>query len=360
MKRTPLYQIHQSCGAKLVGFAGFEMPVQYEGIIAEHKAVRNSVGLFDVSHMGEVEVKGPNAMTFLQKVTTNDVSRLEDGMAQYSAMLYENGGVVDDLIVYKIKDEHYFLIINASNIEKDFAWLEKNKLSGMTLENRSDALSLIAVQGPNAEKTLKKLTDIDLGSIKYYHFAHGKVNGVDMMVSRTGYTGEPGFELCVENEHAANLWNALMEAGKEFNVKPIGLGARDTLRLEMGYSLYGHEIDETTNPIEAGLGWITKIDKGEFNGKQTCVEARQNLNRKLVGFMLENKLIPRQGFDIVEENGRKIGHVCSGTMSPSIEKPIGTGYVETPHAQIGSRIFIQIRGKNEAAQVVKMPFYKKS
>ncbi|NTW50854.1 MAG: glycine cleavage system aminomethyltransferase GcvT, partial [Chlorobiales bacterium] len=225
---------------------------------------------------------------------------------------------------------------------------------------RSDALSLIAIQGPNAEKTLKKLTNIDLGAIKYYHFAHGKVNGADMMVSRTGYTGEPGFELCVENEHAAGLWNALVDAGKEFNVKPIGLGARDTLRLEMGYSLYGHEIDETTNPIEAGLGWITKIDKGEFNGKQTCVAAKQNPTRKLVGFVLENKLIPRQGFEILDEKGNKIGHVCSGTMSPSTEKPIGTGYVDAPCAAVGSRIFIQIRGKNEPALVVKMPFYKKA
>lgn len=359
MKRTPLYDIHKSHGAKLVGFAGYEMPVQYEGIIAEHKAVRNSVGLFDVSHMGEVEVKGPNAKAFLQKVTTNDVSRLEDGMAQYSTMLYENGGIVDDLIVYKIKDEHYFLIINASNIEKDFDWLKKNQLSDMTLENRSDALSLIAIQGPNAEKTLSKLTDVNLGAIKYYHFSRGIVNGADTMISRTGYTGEPGFELCVENEYAASLWTALMEAGKEFNVKPIGLGARDTLRLEMGYSLYGHEIDETTNPIEAGLGWVTKIDKGDFNGKQTCVAAKQNLKRKIVGFVLENKLIPRQGFDIVDERGNKIGHVCSGTMSPSIEKPIGTGYVETAFSQPGSRIFVQIRGKNEAAQVVKPPFYKK-
>ncbi|MBC8042236.1 MAG: glycine cleavage system aminomethyltransferase GcvT [Rhizobacter sp.] len=366
MKHTPFYQIHKSAGAKLIDFGGFEMPVQYEGIIAEHKAVRNSVGVFDVSHMGEIEVKGTNALAFLQRITTNDVSKLAQGQAQYTAMLYQNqkdimdGGVVDDLIVYKIADDDYFLIVNASNKDKDFAWMQRNQIFNLTLTDRSDDLSLLAVQGPNAERTLQKITDVDLSKIEYYHFTRGVLAGVEMMISRTGYTGEPGFEICFENGHAEKVWNALFESGKEFDIKPIGLGARDTLRTEMGYSLYGHEIDETTNPVEAGLGWITKLDKGAFNGKEACEKVKANPARKLVGFVLKNKSIARQGFEMMDEAGNKIGVVCSGTMSPSLEKPIGTGYVLLPFAKAGSKVFINIRGKAEEAEVVKTPFLKKS
>lgn len=366
IKRTPFYPIHKALGAKLIDFGGFEMPVQYEGIIAEHKAVRAAVGVFDVSHMGEIEVKGQNALSFLQRLTTNDAAKLEDGQAQYSAMLYQghkefmDGGVVDDLIVYKRGDNDYFLIVNASNKDKDLEWMQKNQVFGMTLTDRSDDLSLLAVQGPKAEATLQKLTAVDLSQIKYYHFLNGTLAGVDMLISRTGYTGEAGFEICFENAHAETVWNALFDAGKEFGIKPAGLGARDTLRTEMGYSLYGHEIDATTNPIEAGLGWITKLDKGIFNGKDACIKAKESPQRKLIGFVMKGKSIARQGFSIVDGSGAEMGKVCSGTMSPSLEKPIGTGYVPLPDAKPGSTIFVSIRGNAEAAEIVKTPFLKKA
>ncbi|MFQ3598615.1 MAG: glycine cleavage system aminomethyltransferase GcvT [Chloroherpetonaceae bacterium] len=362
MKRTPFYHFHKANGAKLIGFGGYEMPVQYEGILAEHRAVRESVGVFDVSHMGEVEIKGENAEAFLQKVTTNDVSKLVDGKAQYTAMLYENdahypdGGTVDDLIVSRLSPTHYFLVINASNIEKDLQWLHQNKIDGVEIINRSDELSLLAVQGKNAEATLQSLTRINLAEIRYYHFAHGKLADVEMMISRTGYTGEDGFELCFPNEYAEQVWNAIFDAGKPFNIKPIGLGARDTLRLEMGYALYGHELDETTNPIEAGLGWIVKFSKGDFNGKVACMEAKANPQKKLVGFVLKGKAIARQGFEITTQDGQPIGRVCSGTLSPSLEKAIGTGFVKSSYATVGGTCFINIRGELCQAEIVKLPF----
>ena len=365
MKRTPFYHLHQANGAKLIGFGGYEMPVQYEGIIAEHKAVRESVGVFDVSHMGEVEIKGENAEAFLQKVTTNDVSQLVDGKSQYSAMLYEgdaqypDGGTVDDLIVSRFSPTHFFLVINASNIDKDLQWLRRNKIEGVDIINRSDELSLLAVQGKNAEATLQRLTETNLADIRYYHFTHGKLAGVDMMISRTGYTGEDGFELCFENQYAEQVWHAIVEAGKPFNIKPIGLGARDTLRLEMGYALYGHELTETTNPIEAELGWIVKFSKGEFNGKAACLKAKENPQKKLIGFVMKGKAIARQGFDICNADGETIGMVCSGTLSPSLEKPIGTGFVKAKYAHIGEMIYVKIRGERFEAEIVKPPFLKK-
>ena len=365
MKRTPFYHLHQANGAKLIGFGGYEMPVQYEGIIAEHKAVRESVGVFDVSHMGEVEIKGENAEAFLQKVTTNDVSQLVDGKSQYSAMLYEgdaqypDGGTVDDLIVSRFSPTHFFLVINASNIDKDLQWLRRNKIEGVDIINRSDELSLLAVQGKNAEATLQRLTETNLADIRYYHFTHGKLAGVDMMISRTGYTGEDGFELCFENQYAEQVWHAIVEAGKPFNIKPIGLGARDTLRLEMGYALYGHELTETINPIEAELGWIVKFSKGEFNGKAACLKAKETPQKKLIGFVMKRKAIARQGFDICNADGETIGMVCSGTLSPSLEKAIGTGFVKAKYAHIGEMIYVKIRGERFEAEIVKPPFLKK-
>ncbi|MFN3344371.1 MAG: glycine cleavage system aminomethyltransferase GcvT [Chloroherpetonaceae bacterium] len=365
MKRTPLYRLHQQTGAKLIEFGGYEMPVQYEGILSEHKAVRESVGVFDVSHMGEVEIKGRNAEAFLQKVTTNDVAQLVNGKAQYSAMLYEgdstypDGGTVDDLIVSRISPTHYFLVINASNIEKDLQWLYRNKIDGVEIINRSDELSLLAVQGKNAEAVLQTLTNVNLAEICYYHFAHGKLADVEMMISRTGYTGEDGFELCFPNEYAEQVWHAIFDAGKPFNIKPIGLGARDTLRLEMGYALYGHELDEQTNPIEAGLGWIVKLSKGEFNGKAACLKAKENPQKKLIGFVLQGKAIARQGFEITNKDAQPIGRVCSGTLSPSLEKAIGTGFVKSNDAIIGGTCFVKIRGELCEAEIVKPPFVKK-
>ncbi|MCS6988495.1 MAG: glycine cleavage system aminomethyltransferase GcvT [Chloroherpetonaceae bacterium] len=365
MKRTPLYDLHKSRGAKFIEFGGFEMPLQYEGIIAEHKAVRESVGVFDVSHMGEVEIKGENALAFLQKVTTNDVAQLYDGKAQYATMLYENdsrypdGGAVDDFIVSRISATHFFLVVNASNIEKDVEWLRRNATEGVEIVNRSDELSLLAVQGRNAEATLQKLTSLNLAEIRYYHFERGKLANVEMMISRTGYTGEDGFELCFPNEFAEQVWNAILEAGKPFHIKPIGLGARDTLRLEMGYALYGHELDETTNPIEAGLGWVVKFGKGDFNGKQACLNAKEKPRKKLIGFVLKGKSVARQGYEIANKNGETIGQVRSGTLSPTLEKPIGTGFVRPECATVGDHVFVKIRGELCEAEIVKPPFLKK-
>jgi aminomethyltransferase len=352
-------------GAKLIEFGGFEMPVQYEGILAEHRAVRQGVGVFDVSHMGEFFVRGKQATEFLQRVLTNDLSQLDAGRAQYNLMLYEghhdfpDGGTVDDLIVYCIAPEEYLLIVNASNIDKDFAWLDSHRLPYVSLTNRSDELSLLAVQGQYAEATLQPLTDAVLSDVKYYRFIKTVLAGVEMFVARTGYTGEDGFEICFENAHADKIWNALFEAGKKFGIKPIGLGARDTLRLEMGYALYGHELDERTNPIEAGLGWATKLSKSAFNGKTACANAKASPTRRLVGFELSGRSIARQGFEICTADGEKIGEVRSGTLSPSLEQPIGTGYVEAAYSAVGSKIFVKIRERLEEATIVKPPFLKK-
>lgn len=360
MKRTTFYSIHKNLGAKLVEFAGYEMPIQYSSIIAEHKAVRNSVGVFDVSHMGEVFVKGEKALDFVQHITVNDASKLFAGRVQYSAMCYEEGGIVDDLLVYRIADDEFMLVINASNIEKDFAWMQLNNKFGVELKNESDEYSLLAVQGPNALKTLQKLTDTQI-NLEYYHFTKLNLAGIDMIFSRTGYTGELGYELYFKgNEKVAeDLWNKIFEAGKEFDIQPVGLAARDSLRLEMGFCLYGNDIDQTTNPLEAGLGWITKLSKQNFIGKDALVKFKESgLKRKLVAITSDEKTFPRHGYDL-SINNNKIGTVTSGTISPMLEKPIAMGFVETQYAEIGSEINFLIRGKEFPAKVVKLPFVKR-
>jgi aminomethyltransferase len=362
MKKTPFNEIHKKLGAKMVEFAGFEMPVQYSSIVSEHKCVRESVGVFDVSHMGEFFVHGKDGEKFLQRNTLNDVTKLTPGKAQYSALVNENGLLLDDLIVYRMNDNEctHMIVANASNIEKDFKAFSSRLSGDVKLEDASDRTGLLSVQGPNSIKTLQKLTDTDLASIQYYHFAEGKMAGVDAMISRTGYTGEVGFEIffTVDGNNYEKLWNAIFDAGKDFGIMPIGLGARDTLRLEMGYCLYGNDIDETTNPIEAGLGWITKIDKGDFIGRDSIIKAKQKITRKLVGFRMDENAIPRHGYEIQSESG-KIGGVTSGTFSPSLEVGIGLGYVETPKAAENSQIFIDVRGKKAPAHVVKLPFVEK-
>lgn len=358
LKRTACYDLHLKLGAKMVEFAGFYMPIQYTGIMNEHKRVRTTVGLFDVSHMGEFYVKGDKALEFLQKLTINDVSALEVNQVQYSAMCYPDGGIVDDLLVYRLPDQ-YMMVVNASNIAKDFAWAQQHLLPGVELTNRSDELSLLALQGPKAEAVLQKLTDIDLSAIPYYWLCQGNAAGVNMMISRTGYTGEPGFELCIDNAHAAAVWNALMDAGKEFDIEPIGLGARDTLRLEMKYCLYGNDIDQTTNPIEAGLAWITKVDKGDFIGREAIVKSREEgVSRRLVAFKVTGKAFPRHGYPIFVQ-GEQVGQVTSGTFSPMLECGIGMGYVKTEYSKIGSEIEIEIRKQRVKAEIVKPPIYKK-
>ncbi len=357
MKKTAFNNIHKKLNAKLVEFAGYEMPVQYEGIIAEHKSVRDSVGVFDVSHMGEIEVRGRDAFDFVQKITTNDVSKLQKGDIQYSAMCYNDGGIVDDLLVYNCGD-YYMLVINASNIEKDFNWMEQNLSGDVTLNNISDETSLLAVQGKNSLHTLQKLTDIDLSGIEYYKFVFGNLAGEDVIISHTGYTGE---KICFEIysssdvEKSEKLWNAIFEAGKEFNIKPVGLGARDTLRLEYAFRLYGNDMDETTNTIESGLGWITKPDKGEFNGRDVILKAKENMKRKLVGFVVEDRMVARHG-QKVYSNGQEIGIVTSGSLSPVLNKNIGLAYVDNGFNKTGSSIEIAVRDKKIKAVISKTPF----
>jgi len=362
MKRTALYDIHKSLGAKMVEFAGFEMPVQYEGIIAEHLAVRNSVGVFDVSHMGEFFISGKDALAFIQKVTTNDASRLVPGKVQYSAACYEDGGIVDDLLVYRFND-HYMMVVNAANIRKDFEWFSKNLEGDVKLEDKSDDFSLLAVQGRNSLNTLLKLTALNLSQMKYYTFLEGKIAGTDVMISRTGYTGEKmGFEILLSSDKSAseNLWHSLLDAGKPYNIKPAGLGARDTLRLEAGYCLYGNDIDPTTNTIEAGLGWITKPDKGYFNGRDKVIaELNNGPSRKLVGFVLRSKLVARHGHEIYN-NGQKVGYVTSGAPSPMLGKNIAMGYVNQNLSQPGNIINIKIRNDFVEAEIVKLPFIPKT
>jgi aminomethyltransferase len=360
LKRTAFYDIHKSLGAKIVEFAGFEMPIQYAGIIEEHKRVRETVGVFDVSHMGEIEVHGKDALAFVQKITVNDASKLTSGRVQYSAMCYDDGGIVDDLLVYNM-GKHFMLVVNASNIEKDFQWMQKNLFGEVTLRNRSDEISLLAVQGPKSLETLQKLTKMNLSEIQYYHFIEGEVAGVKMILSRTGYTGELGFELYFSSDVAMGkkVWDAIIDAGKEFNIAPIGLGARDTLRLEMGFCLYGNDIDQTTHPLEAGLGWITKLDKGEFNGKNVMAKAKADgMKRKLVGFAVNDKAFPRHGYAI-HSNGSKIGDVTSGTFSPILDKGVGMGYVPIAFAKAGTSLNVMIRNKEVSATVTALPFIKK-
>lgn len=360
MKRTPFYNIHQQYGAKLVPFGGYEMPVQYAGIMDEHKTVRNTVGVFDVSHMGEFFVKGAHAFSFLQKITVNDVSKLSPGKAQYSAMCYDDGGIVDDLLVYMVAENDYMIVVNASNIDKDFAWMKQHCPADVKFENHSDEISLLAIQGPKSLETLQKLTSVDLSAIQYYNFVQGKLADIEMTISRTGYTGELGFEIYFDARHAEKIWHAVFDAGKEFGITPIGLGARDTLRLEMGFCLYGNDIDQTTNPLEAGLAWITKLNKGDFIGKPVLDKVKaEGVKRKLVGMVLTGKAVPRHGYTILV-NGANDGVVTSGTFAPSLEKGIAMGYVAAEHAAVGSIVHIDIRGKQMDATIVALPFLKKN
>lgn len=361
MKKTPFTDIHIALGAKMHEFAGYNMPIEYSGIIDEHLTVVNAVGMFDVSHMGEFWVKGPNALAFLQKVTSNDVAQLTPGKAQYSCFVNNEGGIVDDFITYHYEDDKYMLVVNASNIEKDWAWCMKNNNVNAELENSSDRMAQLAIQGPKALATIQKLTNVDLSKIAYYTFEVGEVAGCkDVIISNTGYTGAGGFELYFYPEDGVTIWNAVMEAGKEFGIKPIGLGARDTLRLEMGFCLYGHELSETTSPLEAGLGWITKLVEGKNLIGRNILEAqkRDGLTRKLCAFEMQDRGIPRQDYEIVNENGEKIGEVTSGTMSPTRKIGIGMGYVKPEYTKIGTNIFVKVRDKNLKAEVVKLPFRK--
>ncbi len=361
MKRTSFYNIHKELNAKLIPFAGFDMPVQYRSIIDETLAVRKSVGVFDVSHMGEIEIYGADALGFIQKVTTNDASKLTTGKVQYSAMCYNDGGIVDDMLVYNF-GTHYMLVVNASKKDKDFDWLKENLFGDVKLVDRSDDIALIAVQGPNSLMTLQKLTDVNLSDMKYYTFTSGKLADVEMIISRTGYTGELGFELYLTSEIALaeKVWNAIFEAGKEFNIEPIGLAARDTLRLEMGFCLYGNDIDQSTNPLEAGLGWITKLDKGNFNGRDVLLQIKsEGLKRRLVGFEVEDKkAFPRKGYEIFL-NGNPVGIVTSGTFSPTLDAGIGLGFVDANDSEPGTQINIKIRNQEAKAKIVKLPFVNK-
>ncbi len=360
LKRTPFYEIHQQLGAKIVGFAGYEMPVQYSGIMDEHLAVRNRVGVFDVSHMGEFEVRGADALAFIQTMTVNDASKLRVGKVQYSAMCYDDGGIVDDLLVYRT-DDGFMLVVNAANLDKDWEWLFSHIRGDVQMRNVSDDTALLAVQGPRSLDTIRKLTKVDLSPIEYYSFVRGEVAGVPMIISRTGYTGELGFELYFKADPALaqKAWNALFEAGKEFGIAPVGLGARDTLRLEMGFCLYGNDIDKTTHPLEAGLGWITKLNKGDFHGRDVMLRAKEKgLSRKLVGFTLPERLVARHGYEIVS-GGKTVGQVTSGTFSPSLQRSIGMGYVPTSLAAPGGVIGIVIRGKESDGTVVPIPFVQK-
>ncbi len=340
----------------MVPFAGFNMPVRYSSDIEEHMAVRNGVGVFDVSHMGEFTLKGPDALDLIQRVTSNDASKIVDGQAQYSCLPNETGGIVDDLIVYKIKDNDYLLVVNAGNIEKDWNWISKFNTKGVDMKNISDDTCLFAVQGPKAAGVLQKLTPIDLSTIKYYHFAIGEFAGVpNVVISNTGYTGAGGFEIYVNKQYAEKVWNAIFEAGKDVNIKPIGLGARDTLRLEMGFCLYGNDIDDTTSPLEGGLGWITKFTKDFTNAAALKKQKEEGVTKKLAGFKMVDKGIPRHDYSIKDASGNVIGKVTSGTMSPVLGIGIGLGYVTPALATPGSEIFIDVRGRALKAQVSKLP-----
>ena len=355
MKNTALTETHIALGAKMVPFAGYNMPVQYEGVSIEHETVRNAVGVFDVSHMGEFLIEGEHALELIQKVSSNDASKLTIGKAQYSCMPNTDGGIVDDLIIYRVKEETYLLVVNASNIEKDWNWIQSKNDVGATMRDLSEEYSLLAIQGPKAVEAMQSLTSHDLSEIKFYNFVVGDFAGIEyVIISATGYTGSGGFEIYCKNSEVKQIWDRVIEAG----AKPIGLAARDTLRLEMGYCLYGNDINDTTSPIEAGLGWITKFTKEFTNSEALEEEKRRGPERKLIAFELDERGIPRHGYDIVDGQGKKIGEVTSGTMSPSLGKGIGLGYVSTFFSEIGSKINIQIRKNSVPATVVKLPFYK--
>ncbi|MDZ7721018.1 MAG: glycine cleavage system aminomethyltransferase GcvT [Balneolaceae bacterium] len=361
LKQTPLHSEHENLGARMTDFGGFEMPVQYAGIKKEHNAVRKHAGLFDVSHMGEIFISGADALSLIQKVTINDASVLKPGKAQYSAMCYEDGGIVDDLLVYMLEDEKYMLVVNASNIDKDFEWIQSQNKTEADVQDRSEELGLIALQGPKSVDILQKLTGTDAGSIRFYTFEEGTVAGEEgIIISSTGYTGEKGFELYIDTGKAdiKKVWNEILDAGEEFDIEPAGLGARDTLRLEMGYALYGNDISKDTTPIEARMSWLTKFDKGDFIGKERLLkQKREGVPRKLMGFELqEDRKIPRAGYEIRDNFGSKIGSVTSGTLSISLDKGIGMGYIETEKAVESEKIFIKIRKDQVPALVVKPPF----
>ncbi len=361
MKRTVFYQSHVQMGAKMVPFAGFEMPVEYSGVKDEHVHVRQGAGVFDVSHMGEFWVKGPNAAELVQRVTSNDIAKLQPGKVQYSCFPNGRGGIVDDLLVYMYEKEKYLLVVNAANIEKDWAWINSQNTNGAELENASDSVSQLAVQGPAATGLLQQLTDINLSAIPYYTFVTGSFAGIEeVIISNTGYTGAGGFELYFYNNDGPVIWDKLFDAGAAFDLKPIGLAARDTLRLEMGYCLYGNDIDDTTSPIEAGLGWISKFVEGNNFIDRPLLEKQKNegVKRKLVGFEMTERGIPRQHYPIVDQDGNQIGEVTSGTMSPMLNIGIGMGYVDPAFSESGSTVWIEIRSKKVAAEIVKLPFYK--
>ncbi|GHO53117.1 glycine cleavage system aminomethyltransferase GcvT [Ktedonobacter robiniae] len=362
LKRTPLYEQHRALGARLVEFGGWDMPVQYSGIIEEHQAVRTKAGLFDVSHMGEFKAEGSDALAFLQYLVPNDVSRLAVGQALYTQLCRPDGTTIDDLLIYHLAEEQYMLVVNAANIDKDYAWIESHaqKFANVTLSNQSDTTALIALQGPLAMSILQPLADVKLDEIKYYHFAPGQVADIRCLISRTGYTGEDGFELYCPSVDAAKLWQTLLEAGKPQGVLPAGLGARDTLRLEAAYCLYGHELDDETNPLEAGLGWTVKLKKSvEFIGRSALQQAKeQGLKKRLVGIELLERGVPRSGYAIYDGEQR-IGVLTSGSHGPTVQKSIGLGFVDPEHAKVGTRVQIEIRGKRVAAQVVALPFYKR-
>ncbi len=360
MKNTALSDKHIALGAKMVPFAGYNMPVQYEGVNAEHETVRNAVGVFDVSHMGEFLLTGPNALNLIQKVTTNDASTLTTGRAQYSCLPNGKGGIVDDLIIYRMKEEQYLLVVNASNIEKDWDWISSHNSFGVEMRNLSDDYSLLAIQGPKAVEAMQSLTSVNLADIKYYHFEVADFAGIEhVIISATGYTGSGGFEIYCKNSEAEQVWNKVFEAGAPFGIKPIGLAARDTLRLEMGFCLYGNDIDDTTSPLEAGLGWITKFNKEFIDSDFLKNQKETGVSKKLVAFEMVDRGIPRHDYRILDAAGNVIGKVTSGTQSPSMKIAIGLGYVNTEFTNLDSEIFVEIREKGIKAKVVKLPFYKK-
>ena len=360
MKNTALTDVHVALGAKMMEFAGYNMPVSYEGVIAEHETVRNGVGVFDVSHMGEFLISGENALALIQKVTSNDAAVLTVGKAQYSCLPNNEGGILDDLIVYRMKENQYLLVVNASNIKKDWDWISSHNDLGAEMKNLSDDYSLLAIQGPKAIEAMQSLTAIDLLTISYYSFEVADFCGFEhVIISATGYTGSGGFEIYCKNNQVETIWNKVFEAGKSFGIKPIGLAARDTLRLEMGYCLYGNEINDDTSPLEAGLGWITKFTKNFTNSENLKLQKEIGVTRKLVAFEMQEKAIPRHDYEIVDAAGNSVGIVTSGTMSPSLNVGIGLGYVSIENSKFDSEIYIKIRKNNVLAKVVKLPFYKK-
>ncbi len=362
LKRTPLYERHRALDARLVEFGGWEMPVSYTGILSEHDAVRLRAGLFDVSHMGEFRVEGDDALTFLQYLVPNDVSRLAINQALYTPLCLPDGNVIDDLLIYRLGEQQFMLVVNAANIDKDFAWVQQqaSHFPSLTITNQSDATALLALQGPRASAILQKLTDIDLADIRYYHCVQGAVDGIACIVSRTGYTGEDGFECYCASQDVGKLWDDLLAVGKEQGLMPVGLGARDTLRLEAGLCLYGHELDEQTNPLEAKLNWTVKFKKGDFIGRDALLAAKeQGLTRLLVGVELLERSVPRSGYPIYKDDGL-LGRLTSGAPGPSVHKNIGMGYVEASQAVVGNDVQIDIRGKRVAARIVALPFYKRS